>query len=236
MARRLFGTDGVRGVANRDLTAGLAMDLSVAAARVLGEAGVFKGHRPVAVVGRDPRASGEFLEAAVAAGLAGAGVDVLRLDAAPFLWKRLGTDCQNQPEVHDLLQAFRAAVRIAAPAMAFKAEAIVAPRELVPYLDECDLAYHNVLMVLLWSTLATGKVALMTSVLRGMPLFDYLGSERELGGIFDEAMTSVSELSIASVIAAGTASKTIAKQPTDCRARASSQSWIALLAVLPWAL
>jgi phosphoglucosamine mutase len=80
---RLFGTDGVRGVANRDLTARLAMDLSVAAARVLGEAGVFKGHRPVAVVGRDPRASGEFLEAAVAAGLAGAGVDVLRLGVLP---------------------------------------------------------------------------------------------------------------------------------------------------------
>ena len=59
--------------------------------------------------------------------LADVGVDVLRLDAAPFLWKRLGTDCQNQPEVHELLQAFRAAMRIAAPAVAFKAEAIVAP-------------------------------------------------------------------------------------------------------------
>ena len=80
---RLFGTDGVRGVANRDLTGRLAMDLSVAAARVLGEAGVFEGHRPIAVVGRDPRASGEFLEAAVVAGLAGAGVDVLRLGVLP---------------------------------------------------------------------------------------------------------------------------------------------------------
>jgi glycyl-tRNA synthetase len=60
---RLFGTDGVRGLANRDLTAELALDLSVAAAHVLGEAGEFAGHRPVAVVGRDPRASGEFLEA-----------------------------------------------------------------------------------------------------------------------------------------------------------------------------
>ncbi|REE98161.1 phosphoglucosamine mutase [Thermomonospora umbrina] len=80
---RLFGTDGVRGVAGRDLTGRLAMDLSVAAARVLGEAGAFEGHRPVAVVGRDPRASGEFLEAAVVAGLAGAGVDVLRLGVLP---------------------------------------------------------------------------------------------------------------------------------------------------------
>ena len=104
------------------------------------------------------------------------GVDVLRLDAAPFLWKRVGTNCQNQPEVHELLQAFRAAMRIAAPAVAFKAEAIVAPRDLVPYLGtgrhegkECDLAYHNVLMVLLWSALASGRVALMTSTLKAMP-------------------------------------------------------------------
>ena len=108
--------------------------------------------------------------------LAQVGVDVLRLDAAPFLWKRLGTNCQNQPEVHELLQAFRAAVRIAAPAVAFKAEAIVAPQDLVPYLGtgkhegkECDLAYHNVLMVLLWSALASGRVGLLTATLQAMP-------------------------------------------------------------------
>jgi len=83
---RLFGTDGVRGLANRDLTAELALDLSVAAAHVLGELGDLKagnGSRPVAVVGRDPRASGEFLEAAVIAGLASAGVDVLRVGVLP---------------------------------------------------------------------------------------------------------------------------------------------------------
>jgi phosphoglucosamine mutase len=80
---RLFGTDGVRGVANRDLTAELALDLSVAAAHVLGDAGSFEGHRPVAVVGRDPRASGEFLSAAVTAGLASAGVDVLDAGVLP---------------------------------------------------------------------------------------------------------------------------------------------------------
>ncbi|MBT2210422.1 MULTISPECIES: phosphoglucosamine mutase [Actinomadura] len=80
---RLFGTDGVRGLANRDLTARLAMDLSVATARVLGEEGAFRGHRPLAVVGRDTRASGEFLEAAVVAGLASAGVEVLRLGVLP---------------------------------------------------------------------------------------------------------------------------------------------------------
>src|SRR3954447_6857140 len=108
--------------------------------------------------------------------LAAAGVDVLRLDAVPFLWKRRGTDCQNQPEVHDLLQALRSVVRIAAPGVAFKAEAIVSPHQLVAYLGvgrhegkECDLAYHNVLMVLLWSALASRRVALMTHTLRAMP-------------------------------------------------------------------
>ncbi len=80
---RLFGTDGVRGVANADLTAGLALALSVSAAHVLGEAGVFSGPRPRALVGRDPRASGEFLEAAVVAGLASSGVDVVRLGVVP---------------------------------------------------------------------------------------------------------------------------------------------------------
>ncbi|MFE7891694.1 phosphoglucosamine mutase [Streptomyces sp. NPDC057412] len=94
---RLFGTDGVRGVANADLTAEMALGLSVAAAHVLAEAGTFEGHRPTAVVGRDPRASGEFLEAAVVAGLASAGVDVLRVGVLPtpavaYLTGSLGAD------------------------------------------------------------------------------------------------------------------------------------------------
>jgi len=84
---RLFGTDGVRGVAGHELTARLALDLSVAAATVLGLSEAGSGARgqarPVAVVGRDPRASGEFLEAAVVAGLASAGADVLRLGVIP---------------------------------------------------------------------------------------------------------------------------------------------------------
>ena len=63
---RLFGTDGVRGLANRDITAELAVDLAVAAAHVLAERGEFSGHRPRAVIGRDTRISGEFLSAAVA--------------------------------------------------------------------------------------------------------------------------------------------------------------------------
>jgi phosphoglucosamine mutase len=87
--RRLFGTDGVRGVAGSELTARLALDLSVAAAAVLrsgGQTGATGGTgsaRPLAVIGRDPRASGEFLEAAVTAGLASAGIDVCRLGVIP---------------------------------------------------------------------------------------------------------------------------------------------------------
>ncbi len=94
---RIFGTDGVRGLANRDLTAEVAVDLSVAAAHILGEIGAFADQRPTAVVGRDPRASGEFLEAAVVAGLASAGVDVHRLGIVPtpgtaFLTSLLSAD------------------------------------------------------------------------------------------------------------------------------------------------
>ena len=80
---RLFGTDGVRGLANRDVTAELALDLGVAAAHVLGEVGQFAGHRPRAVVGRDTRVSGEMLSAAVSAGLASAGVDVFDAGVLP---------------------------------------------------------------------------------------------------------------------------------------------------------
>src|SRR3954452_3744716 len=94
---RLFGTDGVRGLADGDLTAELALDLSVSAAHILAEAGAFEGHRPVAVVGRDTRVSGQFLEAAVVAGRASPGVEALLLGGPPppgvaFLTDALGAD------------------------------------------------------------------------------------------------------------------------------------------------
>ena len=94
---RVFGTDGVRGLANGQLTAELALDLSVAAARVLADRGEFEGHRPLAVVGRDTRISGQVLEHAVVAGLASAGVDVLRLRVLPtpavaYMTQALGAD------------------------------------------------------------------------------------------------------------------------------------------------
>ncbi len=109
--------------------------------------------------------------------LANQGVEILRLDAVAFMWKRLGTDCENQPEAHLLLQAFRALSRLAAPGLLLKAEAIVSPPQLIPYLGrgvaankECHLAYHNVLMVVLWSCLAERKAVLATKALQNMPL------------------------------------------------------------------
>jgi len=122
----------------------------------------------------DPRVFVEITD--ILLSLANRGVDVFRLDAVAFLWKRLGTNCQNQPEVHSLLRALRACARVAAPAVIFKAEAIVGPDDLVPYLGvgrnpgrECDLAYHNSLMVQYWSALATRDTRLMTHVLAAFP-------------------------------------------------------------------
>ena len=105
--------------------------------------------------------------------LANKGVEVFRLDAVAFMWKRMGTGCQNLPEVHDILQALTQATRIAAPAVIHKAEAIVGPRDVVPYLGtgthagrESQLAYHNNLMVQYWSSLASGDTRLMTYVMK----------------------------------------------------------------------
>ncbi len=105
--------------------------------------------------------------------LANLGVDVLRLDAIAFLWKRLGTTCQNEPEVHAITRALRAALRAVAPGVLLKAEAIVGPRDLVPYLGTghhhgkvSDLAYHNSLMVQVWSMLASQEVRLAVHALR----------------------------------------------------------------------
>lgn len=104
--------------------------------------------------------------------LANRGVEVVRLDAVAFMWKRMGTRCQNEPEVHDILHALRAASRVAAPALIHKEEAIVSPKDLIPYLGsgthagkEGNLAYHNSLMVQFWSALATRSTRLMTHVM-----------------------------------------------------------------------
>jgi amylosucrase len=105
--------------------------------------------------------------------LANKGVEVFRLDAVAFMWKRMGTGCQNLPEVHDILQALVQATRVAAPGIIHKAEAIVGPADLVPYLGDgahagkvSHLAYHNNLMVQYWASLAARDTRLMTHVLK----------------------------------------------------------------------
>ena len=104
--------------------------------------------------------------------LANQGTDCVRLDAIAFIWKRLGTNCQNQPEVHSITQALRAISRIVTPALIFKAEAIVGPQDVVHYLGQgkhagkvSDLAYHNSLMVQIWSAFAARDGRLLDTAL-----------------------------------------------------------------------
>ncbi len=104
------------------------------------------------------------------------GATALRLDAVAFMWKEMGTSCQNLAPVHDILQALRAASRIVAPGSLLKAEAIVAPKDLVGYLGTgahtgkvSNLAYHNNLMVQFWSSLAARDVRMMRHVLSHFP-------------------------------------------------------------------
>lgn len=115
--------------------------------------------------------------AAVAAALlrlANRGIEVFRLDSTAFLWKRLHTDCMNQPEAHMLLQALRAIVDIAAPGVLLKAEAIVPTRELPAYFGaaaapECHLAYHSTLMTAGWAALAEEDAGLVRAVAAATP-------------------------------------------------------------------
>ena len=94
--------------------------------------------------------------------LANHGVEVLRLDAVPFLWKQLGTSCENLPQAHALVAALNLLIQIAAPATIFKAEAIVHPDEIVKYIgQECALSYNPLLMVLMWEALASGWTHLL---------------------------------------------------------------------------
>ncbi len=133
--------------------------------------------------------------------LANIGVEVLRLDAIAFIYKRLGTNCQNQPEVHAITQALRALARIACPAVIFKAEAIVGPNDLVHYLGQgahhgkvSDIAYHNTLMVQIWSMLASRDARLGAQALRGLPTAPsttawatYLRCHDDIGWAIDDA-------------------------------------------------
>jgi len=127
--------------------------------------------------------------------LANQGVEVLRLDAVAFIWKRLGTSCENQPEAHMIIRAFNRLARIAAPAMIFKSEAIVHPEEVLGYVnpDECQVSYNPQLMALLWEALATGEVRLLERALRhrsqlpeGCAWVNYLRCHDDIGWTFDD--------------------------------------------------
>jgi amylosucrase len=125
--------------------------------------------------------------------LANQGVEILRFDAVAFIWKQLGTNCQNLPEAHWIIQAFNALASIAAPAMVFKSEAIVHPDEVVKYvsMEECQLSYNPGLMALLWEALATRDVRVLRHAMQhrfelptGCTWVNYIRCHDDIGWAF----------------------------------------------------
>lgn len=125
--------------------------------------------------------------------LANQGVEILRMDAVAFIWKQLGTTCENLPEAHTLLQAFNAVCRLAAPSLLFKSEAIVHPDEVALYIDpaECQLSYNPLQMALIWEALATRDVSLLSQALErrhnipaGTSWVNYVRSHDDIGWTF----------------------------------------------------
>ena len=128
--------------------------------------------------------------------LANMGVDILRLDAVAFIWKQLGTGCENLPEAHLVIQAVNAVARIAAPGLLFKSEAIVHPDEVSRYISphECQISYNPTLMALLWESLATRQVKLLRQSMAhrhqlpgGTAWVNYLRCHDDIGWTFDDA-------------------------------------------------
>lgn len=130
--------------------------------------------------------------------LANQGVDILRLDAAPYLWKEVGTSCQNHPKAHTILQLMKRCTEVVAPGLKFMAESIVAPSEIVKYLGhqdqpECDMAYNATLMALIWNSLATTKTDLLYKSLGKLPekpegttWINYIRCHDDIGLGFDD--------------------------------------------------
>ena len=128
--------------------------------------------------------------------IADTGVDILRLDAVAFIWKQMGTSCENLPEAHRLIQAFNRLARIATPGLVFKSEAIVHPDEVVKYIspEECQISYNPTLMALLWESLATRRVDLLVRSLghrhrlpKDTAWVNYLRCHDDIGWTFDDA-------------------------------------------------
>ena len=127
--------------------------------------------------------------------LANQGVEVLRLDAVAFIWKQLGTNCENLPQAHTLIKAFNAVARIASPALIFKSEAIVHPDDVVKYisLEECQVSYNPLTMALLWNSLATRKTNLLSQALasrfklpQGTAWVNYVRVHDDIGWTFSD--------------------------------------------------
>ncbi len=127
--------------------------------------------------------------------LANRGVEIFRLDAVAFIWKELGTSCENLPEAHTILQGFNAITRVVAPSILFKSEAIVHPDEVVKYISplECQLSYNPLLMALLWNSLATREVNLLSQALKerfelpeGSAWVNYVRCHDDIGWTFSD--------------------------------------------------
>ncbi|MEA4959199.1 MAG: alpha-amylase family protein [Anaerolineaceae bacterium] len=127
--------------------------------------------------------------------LANQGVEIFRLDAVAFIWKQLGTSCENLPQAHLILQALNALTRVAAPTVLFKSEAIVHPDDVARYIspDECQLSYNPLLMALLWNTLATRDTNLLTQALanrfslpEGTAWVNYVRCHDDIGWTFSD--------------------------------------------------
>jgi amylosucrase len=125
--------------------------------------------------------------------IANLGVEFLRMDAVAFIWKQMGTSCENLPQAHTLIRAYNALARIAAPALMFKSEAIVHPDEVARYIDpaECQVSYNPLQMALLWNSLATGETALLQMALEerhalpaGCAWVNYVRSHDDIGWTF----------------------------------------------------
>lgn len=125
--------------------------------------------------------------------IANLGVEFIRMDAVAFIWKQLGTSCENLPEAHTLIRAYNAVARIAAPSLLFKSEAIVHPDDVVRYLSpqECQVGYNPLQMALLWNTLATREVNLLQDALEtrhhlpeGTAWINYVRCHDDIGWTF----------------------------------------------------
>jgi len=127
--------------------------------------------------------------------LANTGVEMVRMDAVPFLWKEKGTSCENLEKAHLLIKSFNCLARIAAPALIFKSEAIVAPDEIIKYVseEECHLSYNPPLMVQLWNSVATRDARILSHCLpkrfqlpQGCSWVNYIRCHDDIGWGFED--------------------------------------------------